>query len=294
MLKWCNGDEKMDKNDVLLKIYGVSVILGFLSELFIGMHNSLIIILILIILDTFTGIASALKREIFSSTGLRKFVKKVITYSLCLITVRLLEIILNPIVITTMISKIIIAYLAITESLSILENLALLGVPLPPNILMLLIKSLKIPIITTMLENSKNKDKEFSEIDYIVKCQIDNLSDKYMKNFLKIRYDAYKSIINKIMRIDESNKNADILLYKVVSFVELALNEANKEYTEKEIPTSYIEKFSRNNQLTIFDFLEKLKIICCSEKTTRDKKDEIIDEIIIIIYQSIIYARKSI
>lgn len=284
----------MDKNYLLLKSYGAVVILGFLSEIFIGMYTSVIIILVFIFLDTITGIAAALKYKIFSSVGLRKFIRKVVTYALCMITVRLLEVILDPIIITTMLSKTIIAYLAMTESVSILENLAMSGVPLPPNILIILIKNLNIPIINTMMENSKNMEKEFSDVDYIVKCQIDNLNDIYMKYYLEIRYDACKSIIRKITRIDESNKNSDLLLYKVVSFAELAFNNANKEYAEKHIPTNYIEYFSVNNQSTIFVLLKKLNITCCSEKTVREKKDEIIEEIIIIIYQSIVFSRKSI
>jgi toxin secretion/phage lysis holin len=284
----------MDKNYILLKSYGAILILGLLSEIFIGMYTSVIIILVFIILDTITGIAAALKYKIFSSAGLRKFIRKVVTYALCMITVRLLEVILNPIIVTTMLSKTIIAYLAMTESVSILENLAMLGVPLPPNILIILIKNLNIPIINTMMENSKNMEKEFSDIDYIVKSQIDNLTDIYMIYYLEIRYDACKSIIRKIMRIDENNKNSDILLYKVVSFAELAFNNVNKEYAEKNIPTNYIEYFSVNNQSTIVVLLKKLNITCCSEKTTREKKDEIIEEIIIIIYQSIIFSRKSI
>ena len=141
----------MDKNDLLLKIYGVSGILGSLSEIFTSMQTSYIILLVLIILDTLTGISTAIKYKRFSSTGLRKATKKIITYTLCIITVRLLETILNPLVTTTMLSQIIIAFLAITESVSILENLTLLGAPIPSNILPLLIKILKIPGLNTYI-----------------------------------------------------------------------------------------------------------------------------------------------
>jgi toxin secretion/phage lysis holin len=296
MLCLCSiGDEKMDKSDILIKIYGLFGILGLFLQMFTGMQSSYIILLALISLDTFTGIAAALRYKRFSSTGLRKFIRKVITYTLSMITVRMLEIILNPIIITTMLSKIIIAFLAITESLSILENLTSLGVPLPPNILVLLIKRLKIPILDVMLENSDNKDRDFYDMDYIINSQIGNISDKYIKSFLEIRYDSFKSLINQIMLIDETNKNPDILHYTVVSYVELALNNANKQYAKKNIPINYIEMFLKNNQSTTFDFLEKLEITCCcSEKTIKEKKNKLIDDIIIIMYQSIFEARKNI
>lgn len=284
----------MDKSDILLKIYGVSGILGFLSEIFTSMQTSYVILLVLIILDTFTGISTAIKYKRFSSTGLRKATKKIITYALCMITVRLLETILNSLITTTMLSQIIIAFLAITESVSILENLTLLGVPLPSNILTLLIKTLKIPGLNTILDNSKDKAKEFSDIDDIINYQIPTFEDKYMRTFLKIKYDAMKSIISQIKIIDETtNDNPDILFYKILSTVELGLSDMNKKWSEEKIPPKYIENFAKENQSKMDKCLEKLKITCYSKKTTREKKDEIIDCIIILLYQTIIDARKS-
>lgn len=284
----------MDKNDILLKIYGVSGILGFLSEIFATVHTSYIILLVLIILDTLTGISTAIKYKKFCSRGLCKATKKVMTYTISIITVRLLETILDPLIATTMLSQIIVAFLAVTECVSILENLALLGVPIPPNILPLLIKGLKIPGLNTILENSEEKKKEFSDIDDIINYQIPTFEDKNMRTFLEIRYDVWKSIITQIMLIDETtNDNPDILFYKVLSLVELGLIEMNKKWAEEKIPTKYIKNFSDKNQSKVDKCLEKLKLTCYSEKTTKEKKDQIIDCIVIILYQTIIDARKS-
>jgi len=284
----------MDKNDALLKLYGILGMLGFFTQIFMGMETSYIILLVLIILDTFTGVATSIKYKRFSSTGLRKCIRKIITYAVSVITVRLLELILIPIVITTMLSKIIIIFLAITESVSILENLTLLGVPLPTNFLPLLIKTLKIPVLKNMLEESRDKDKEFSDIQYIINSQVINLDDIYMKKFLKIRYNACRSIIDQIMLIDETNdntNNSDILYCKVITFVELAFKKSDKLYAEDNIPTNYIEGFAKNNNNTLFKLLANLKIICYSNKTIKEKKDQIID--VIIIYQTIIDSQKS-
>jgi toxin secretion/phage lysis holin len=284
----------MDKSDILLKIYGVSGILGFLSEIFTSMQTSYVILLVLIILDTFTGISTAIKYKRFSSTGLRKATKKIITYALCMITVRLLETILNSLITTTMLSQIIIAFLAITESVSILENLTLLGVPIPSNILTLLIKTLKIPGLNTILDNSKDKVKEFSDIDDIINYQIPTFKDKDMRTFLEIKYAAWRSIINQIMLIDETNtNNPDILFYKILSIVKLGLSDITNKWKEEKIPTKYIENFSEKNQSKVDRCFEKLKTTCYSDKTTKEKKSEIIECIIIMLYQTIIDARKS-
>ncbi|MBZ9685348.1 phage holin family protein [Clostridium estertheticum] len=285
----------MHKNDFLLKIYGVSGILGFLSEMLNSMQTSYIILLVLIILDTIIGISTAIKYKRFSSTGLRKATKKIITYSICVITVRLLETILTPLITTTMLSQIIIAFLAITEGVSILENLTLMGVPIPSNILPILIKTLKVPGLNTMIEASKDKHSEFSDIDDIINYQIPAFEDKYIRNFLEIKCNVMKSIINQILLIDETtNENPDILFYRILSTIELGLKDMNKKWSEEKIPAKYIETFSKVNQPKEDNCLAKLKIICYSAKTTREKKTEIIDCIVIVLYQTIINARKII
>lgn len=284
----------MDKNHIWLKICEVSGILGFLSEIFTNIQTSYIILLVLIALDTFTGIFTAIKYKRFCSKGLCKFIKKIIPYSFSIITVRLLETILAPLVTTTMLSQVTIAFLAITESVSILENLTLLGVPLPANILPLLIKTLKIPGLNTVLENSKDKAKEFSDIDDIINYQIPTFEDKAMRTFLEIKYDAWKTIINQIVLIDETTTdNPDILYYKILSIVKLGLDDVNKKWAKEKIPPKYIRNFSEKNQAKVDKCFDKLKVTCYSEKTTKEKKDQIIDCIVIILYQTIIDARKS-
>ncbi len=285
----------MHKNDFLLKIYGVSGIIGFLCEMFNILQTSYIILLMLIILDTITGIFTAIKYKRFSSTGLRKSTKKIITYSLCLITVRLLETLLNSLITTTMLSQIIIAFLAITESVSILENLTLLGVPIPSNLLPILIKSLKIPGLNSIIQPSKDNHIEFSDIDDIINYQIPAFEDKYVRNFLKIKCNVMKSIINQILLIDEkSNDNPDVLFYRILSTIELGLKDMDKKWSEEKIPSNYMEIFSKVTQPKEDNCLAKLKIICYSIKTTREKKSQIIDCIVIVLYQTIIEARNII
>ncbi|MBU3188860.1 phage holin family protein [Clostridium bowmanii] len=285
----------MVTNENPLKIYEVSGILGFLSNMFTSMQTSYIILLVLIILDTFTGISTAIKYKRFSSTGLRKATKKVITYTLCIITVRLLEAILSPLITTSMLSQIITAYLGITESVSILENLTLLGVPISANIIPLLIKTLKIPLLNTILETSKNKKNDFSDIDDIINYQIPTFEDKYIRRFLEIKCDVIKCIINQILLIDETTSdNMDIFFYKILSTVELGFNDMNKKWEEEKIPTNYIKNLSSQNQPKVAICIGKLKGICYSDKSTSEKKNQIIDCILIILYQTIIDARKII
>ena len=183
-----NGDGKMDKNDLFLKIYGSTGVLGVFCELFTSIQISYTILLILIIIDTITGICTAIKYKRFSSTGLRKAAKKIITYTLCILTVQLLETILRPLFTATMLSQLIIAYLAITESFSIMENLTLLGAPIPSNILPILITTLKIPAISSpIVDTTKVNIDNFSNIDDMIDYQIPAFEDKYIRYFLEIK-----------------------------------------------------------------------------------------------------------
>ncbi|MGV8983478.1 phage holin family protein [Clostridium sp.] len=285
----------MVMNENSLKIYGVSGILGFLSEMFTSMQTLYIILLMLIILDTFTGISSAIKYKRFSSIGLRKATKKIITYTLCIITVRLLETILNPLITTSMLSQIIIAYLGITESVSILENLTLLGVPISANIIPLLIRTLKIPGLNTILETSKSKKNDFSDIDDIINYQIPAFDDKYIRRFLEIKCDVIKTIIKQILLIDENTSaNPDILFYKILSTVELGFNDMNRKWEDEKIPTKYIKNLSWQTQPKVAKCIGKLKGICYSDKPTSEKKNKIIDCLVIALYQTMIDARKII
>lgn len=285
----------MHKNNALLQIYEASGILAFLLEMFSSIQISYVILLLLIILDTFTGIFTAIKYKRFSSTGLRKATKKIITYALCMITTRLLETILIPLVTTNMLSQVITAFLAITESVSIIENLILLGVPVPSNILLVLIKTLKVPGLNTIIETSMNKHSGISDIDDIINYQIPSFEDKYMRSFLEIKCDVMKSIINQILLINETtNDNPDILYYKILSTIELGIRDMNNKWISEKIPAKLIESFAKINQPKVDKCLEKLKISCYSNRTTKDKKDEIIECILVIIYQTITDARKVI
>lgn len=278
----------------MLRLYGVSGIVLFFSQIFVSMRTSYTILMVLIILDASTRIFTAIKCKRICSKELSKFAPKVIAYTLTIVTVKLLEVILDPLVTTNILSEITLAFLAIKESISILENLTLLGVPLPSNIVPVLIKSLKIPALTVMLENSTKKEREFSDIDCMISYQITTSKDEDMRVFLEIRHDACKSLIDQIMIISENAiDNPDLLFYKVISLVEVTFSETNKKYDEEKIPIKYKENFFLGNECKKDEFIEEMKIICSSDETISKKKEQIVDNIIIRLYQLINDALKG-
>lgn len=135
----------MNRTNYLMEIFYLSGIIGIISQFLGELETSYIILLALLILDTVTGMVVAIRHRRFSSRGLAKLLKKVIPYTVSIITVRLLEIGMLPLFETTILSEVMIAFLQITEAVSILENLTLLGVPIPSNFITILLNNLKFP-----------------------------------------------------------------------------------------------------------------------------------------------------
>jgi hypothetical protein len=120
-----NNMIKLGNNNLQSKIL-IALFLSIISPF----KTELIILSIMIVIDTITGSLYAMKMLKFSSTGLKRSLKKIIFYSLCLLVVRLVEIGISSFYSTTLLTNIIASTLLIIEATSSLENLVLLGVPL--------------------------------------------------------------------------------------------------------------------------------------------------------------------
>lgn len=84
----------------------------------------------LIIFDTVTGFFLACKRGELSSYGFYRFSAKVLVYFIMTATCKLMDKVLE----VEIASPIMFSFLAITEGISVLENVASLGFPLPKRI----------------------------------------------------------------------------------------------------------------------------------------------------------------
>ncbi|MEA4846001.1 MAG: phage holin family protein [Clostridiaceae bacterium] len=284
----------MNKSNNLLTVYLASGVIGLISE-FLGVARmSYIILLILIILDTLTGVAKAIKLQHFTSKGLQRFLKKAITYTTAIITVRLLEIGILSIYETTMLSQVIAAYLIITESISVLENITVLGVPIPSNFVGVLISYIKIPGFAKMLQMGKERENDISEIDDIINYQIPAIDNEKTRRLLEIKFEVWKRILIQVDEgISDKITSDDILFYKVMSLIEIGFKEMEEQWRE-EIPREHIEVFKWWHQNRVNSWLNKIYAICYSENSLYEKKEQIIESIVVILYQTIIDAQKGI
>jgi len=108
----------------------------------------------IVVLDTVLGTILAIKLRVFSSIGMGRFVKKIIPYSLVLLTVHLTDLSLstgdNLLFLTG-------SYLIFREAVSNLEKGVILNVPIPKKVMSLL--DIKIEDIGKAREDWKKRDK---------------------------------------------------------------------------------------------------------------------------------------
>ena len=283
----------MNRTIHYLQISLLSGILGFVSEYFGSIQFQFAILLILIIIDTATGISRAIKYDRFSSRGFRKLIKKFVLYSTCIVTVRLLEIGVFSLINTLLLSQITIAFLIITEAISILENLTLLGTPIPTKLIKIFLDE-KISFFRQSINNSgQDNQKIISEIEEIINYQIPTFNDKYIKQLLKIKFAVWKNIAMQINNlIGDGEISNDHIYYKVISLIQLGLNEIQDKWKD-EVPQEYINKFNTCHQPKVDTWLEKISLICYSNDSVTNKKERLVESILIILYETIIDARKG-
>lgn len=284
----------MNRLNHLIQIGFISGIIGIISEYFGSVRVSYIVLLVLISIDTFTGVLKAVKYQRFSSSGFIKLFSKIILYSLSILTVRLLEIGLDSFINTTLLSQITVAMLAIAESISILENLTLLGVPLPSNFIKKLFGDLVLPIVGKVTGNTSYIDKYILEINDIIKYTLPTFNDDCMKHLLIINFEVWKNVAMQINNAltEKESKNNDLIFYKVKVLVQSAFNETREKWAEDKISDECIERFNINHQHKVNAWMKKVNDICFSQNDIQVKKEQLIESIVVLLYQTIVDAKK--
>lgn len=135
----CRGHARVDYAKIALTGLGVFVTFTVGAN-----HDTLVILLMMVCMDYATGLLAAVSlRRVNSSTGLRGIAKKIgllFLVSLGHMTDRILG--LNDLVL-----NVCIVFIFANEGISIVENLALMGVPVPAK-------------LTNVLEQLREKDTE--------------------------------------------------------------------------------------------------------------------------------------
>jgi len=285
----------MDSFKNLGNLWQSKVLTGLLITIFTPVQASFIILLALILIDTFTGIALACRFKRFSSNGLRKAVNKIAMYSISIITARLLEMGILYFYQTFFVSQFIVGFLILTEVISIIENLVLLGVPIPKDFISVLLKNIKIFGLEGIVRRSIEDYSEAKEIEEIINYQLPVIKNQQMRKLLEIEFEGWSKVILFIKRSieDEREASGDMIYYKILAYIETVRKEEDERRRELNISKNCIEEFDKWHVHRKDLFLQNIKSICYAVKEQKDKKQDFVDRVMILIYQTVLDAHKS-
>lgn len=286
----------MNRSTQFIEIGLLSGVLGLISEYFGAVRIVFIILLIMICIDTITGIAVSVKRLRFSFRGTVRFIRKFVTYSMCVVTVRLLEISMQGMFKTTFLSQAMGIFLVIYETISVLKNLAIIGVPLPPNFVQFLLGQVNIPGIRQLVKNAPRSEEWYiNDIDDIIRYQIPAFSDECMKRMLEIKLNAWKLMIKQLKGIfsEQKDGNHDLVYYKILNYVENMNYEIENRWKKDGISKKCVDAFNSHHDEKVEKWLQKVRSLCYSEDKSKNKEEQFVESVMILLYQTIIDARKG-
>lgn len=274
----------MDMIIEIAKIYGLKFINTF--------SIAFMILIILISIDTATGWAAAAKRSKISSRGFKKAIGKIITYLTSVVSVRLVEIILDSLVIyeTIFLSGILLAFLALTELLSIIENLIILEVPIPKAFVNLVINSAKIPGI----KDEQVIADDLEEFGDIKKFYLKSMDDLEAKKYLNVIVDVWEKNYILLKEIVESkNSDSNELLYvKMASIIKTAVEETKDQLSREKISRRTMEKMDVIMGKSVAVLRDKVKEICYSNENNEVKLSMLNVAIILMIFSILTSTHK--
>ncbi len=245
------------------------------------------ILITMLFLDTFTGIAYAIRMKKFSSSGIKSGIGKVITYFLAILVVRLLEIGISSIVNTVVITHAITTYLIITEGLSVLENLTLLGVPIPPAIRNMILKQFDNTVIDSLFKPNDIKFQlplDINELSH----NISNINEEQTRDLYTIILKEFTDFII-ILNSDTffTSDNKDLFYYKVMASLNISNDKIYQECKRKNISSTIICKVVNPKSEDMMTWKNEIKNLCYSDESLEEKKQKLTEDVLLFLYKLI-------
>ncbi len=276
-------------------LWYIKLVISVFVLIFAPIHVSFSILMVLVLIDTGTGIAHAVKIKRFNVKYLGRAANKLITYGVCIITTRLLEQGIIYFYETTVVSQAVIGYLIAAEAISIFQNLALMGAPIPGNFVNAFLKSLRVPGLEDVVRHGLDEYSEINEVREIISYQVPTFRNNTMRKLLEIKYESWTEVFIFIRKsiAEENPPGKDILYYKVMSVIETTYKEVREKWNELGIPKECIEKFDEWHEPRVDVFIKHIKDICYSDISLKEKKQQMTDRLLALLYQTILDAHKS-
>jgi toxin secretion/phage lysis holin len=283
-------------DDFLKYFYSWEIKLGIsiLTVFFSPFYMSITILFILIVIDTAAGGYYAYKTRRFTSKGFKKSLFKLITYFSSILVVRLLEMGISELIHTEVITNLITAYLIVTEGISVLRNLTLLGAPLPSKLSAIIIKQIKNETLDELFQSGSNKQEYIQEVRDIIEYQIPSIRCPHMRDYLTIKLKEWAQFINILDShfLSSGLDNNELFFYRVTNLINLTMDQVNDKASEAKIPSECIECIKQWHKPMIERIRNSIKEICYLNEPMERKKNLIIEKVIIGLYQTITDIQK--
>ncbi len=279
--------------DKVLSLWHLKVALSIMLSLFAPVQLSIVIVYGMVFLDTITGITCAIIMKRFNSRICRKIFKKLLVYSTCILTIRLVEIGALSSFNTSAFTQFTAGFLIITEAISILENLSVLGLPIPKNFVNILFKQIRIGGLENFI--IYNKNSELTEIEDILNFQISGIKNNNIRKLLQISFEQYIEIGNQIIKYFNNIKkhDNDLIYYKVLSIIQIGFEEISNNWNEENIPEEVINGFKEKIRPIVDEWINEVKEICYRLISVSKKKEELIKKLTVLVYRIVISAQKN-
>lgn len=230
--------------------------------------------LVLVLIDTFTGILYAMKTRTFRSSRVKDSLFKIFLYFLVIIVSRLLEYIISPIIETTIITQLVILIIALTEFSSILENLIALGVPLPKKkIIYTIVSILRYEHGIGYLNYKEQLAAISRDINLLQTRYLSIIEDKKLKEIVKIDFKIWEDVIyNYIIPMSFCRTN-EALLIEMKLVKKMILSDFNLECARLKIDDKKLSYYKEINKKILNNMWEDIRGIIFSQNIgDNDKK----------------------
>ncbi|WP_163195864.1 phage holin family protein [Clostridium thermarum] len=273
----------------------VKLVISTVVSIFSPFKAELIILGIMIIMDTITGSIYAIRTRKFCSAGLRRGFKKILFYSLCIIVIRLLEIGIISLITTNLLTNLIISFLIINEAISSLENLTLLGVPLPFGLTNFIIKQIKNETVKELVLSGMNKHEYIYEINDMLNFNLPNIKDSNYKSMLEIKFNEWAQLLDYFDAQFKNiySENNEILYFRVSTLINATIARIRDKWRAEGIPDSHINFFNEWHDPRVVKLRSNINEICTSDFDMEKKKSLIIEKFITALYQTLIDIQKA-
>lgn len=278
----------------IFEMWKIKIIIGSFIMIFSPFKISLLILLVLIILDTITACSYAIKIKKFTSRRFQRAVKKIAVYFTTVFVIRLLEVGVMTLIKTDIATRLILSFLILTEAISILENLTLLGLPIPPAILKLILGSLNLNKFNDIFGKELNAKSYNKEIDDVIQYQIPYIENEVLKKILKIEFEEWKNLFN-LIEIQTANytSNNDLLFYRISSLIDVTKKSIIDKLNDENIEMKIIEKYITCRDKRFESLIGDIKLICYSNENIQQKIKMISDSLLTFIYKILIDVQKE-